>query len=168
MLTAEVSTESAKPEDKIAAMVTKPVMAEGVAAIPKDAPVRGTVTLVDKAGAIKGKPRLEWQFESIVVANQVYNIVAPRLFYEGESPLPGTAAKVGTGAAGGALVGILLGGKKGLIGGAAAGAAGGVTTAMTSPRKAAVLPAGGTFSFRLNAPVKLMVPVPLPADVPKR
>jgi hypothetical protein len=159
-LSQEVSTDSAKPEDKIVARVITPVMAEGVEAIAKDAPVSGSVMLVDKAGAIRGRPRLEWQFETIVVANQKYNIVVPRLFYEGESPLPGATAKVGTGAAGGALVGILLGGKKGALSGAAAGAAGGVTTAMTSPRKVAVLPAGGTFSFRLNAPLKLTVPVP--------
>jgi hypothetical protein len=159
-LAQEVSTESAKPEDKIIAHVTKPIVAQGVEAIPKGTPVTGSVMLVDKAGAIKGKPRLEWQFESLVVANQRYGIVAPRLFYEGESPTGAAAGKVGTGAAGGALVGILLGGTKGAISGAAAGAAGGVTTVMTGPRKAAVLPAGGTFAFRLNAALKLMAPVP--------
>ena len=159
-LSQEVSTESAKPEDKIIARVLKPVVGGGVEAIPKDAPVTGVVMLVDKAGAIRGRPRLEWQFESVDAHGQRYNIVAPRLFYEGESPTGAAAAKVGTSAAGGALVGILLGGKKGAISGAAAGAAGGVTTVMASARKAAVLPAGGTFAFKLTAPLKLNVPVP--------
>jgi hypothetical protein len=159
-LSQEVSTESAKPEDKIVARVLKPVVGGGVEAIPKDAPVFGVVALVDKAGAIRGRPRIEWQFESLEAYAQRYNIVAPRLFYEGESPTGGAVTKVGTSAAGGALVGILLGGKKGAISGAAAGAAGGVTTVIASPRKAAVLPAGGTFAFKLNAPLKLNVPVP--------
>jgi hypothetical protein len=159
-LAEQISTESAKPEDRFVARVLKPVVGGGVEAIPKDAPVFGVVALVDKAGAIRGRPRIEWQFESVEAYGQRYNIVAPRLFYEGESPTGAATAKVGTSAAGGALVGILLGGKKGAISGAAAGAAGGVTTVMASPRKAAVLPAGGTFAFKLNAPLKLNVPVP--------
>ena len=93
-LAAEVSTDSAKPEDKMIARVLKPIVADGVEAIPKDTPVTGTVMLVDKAGAIRGRPRIEWQFESMVVANQRYNIVAPRLFYEGESPTGAAAGKV--------------------------------------------------------------------------
>jgi hypothetical protein len=160
-LAEQISTETAKPEDRFVARVLKPVVGGGVEAIPKDAPVFGVVALVDKAGAIRGRPRIEWQFESVEAHGQKYNIVAPRLFYEGESPTGAATAKVGTSAAGGALVGILLGGKKGAISGAAAGAAGGVTTVMASPRKAAVLPAGGTFAFRLNAPLKLNVPVPV-------
>ena len=68
-LEAEGTTESAKPEDKIIARLIKPVIAEGVEVMPKDTPVTGTVMLVDKAGAIRGRPRIEWQFESLVVAN---------------------------------------------------------------------------------------------------
>jgi len=160
MLSAEVSTDSAKVEDKVVATVINPVMAEGAVAIPKDSIVSGLVLLVKKAGAVKGPPRLEWQFESVTAYGQKYGIVAPRLAYEGESPTGEAAKKVGTGAAGGALLGILLGGTKGAISGAAAGAAGGVTTQMTSERKKVVLPAGGTFAFKLGAPLKVTAMVP--------
>ena len=60
-----VSSELARPEDRVEARVTRDVRVSDRVAIPAGSTVRGSVTEVDRGGRMKGKARLAVRFHTI-------------------------------------------------------------------------------------------------------
>jgi hypothetical protein len=79
------------------------------------------------------------------------------VYREGESPSGESARKIGGAAAGGAIIGAILGGGKGAVLGGAAGAAGGTAATMAGGRNPASLAAGTVITVRLTDPVSVDV-----------
>jgi hypothetical protein len=157
-LEAEVSSETAKPEQALNARVSRDIRMGSDLAVPSGTKIKGVITKVERPGKVSGKPRLELRFESLLMADgSVVEIQTPTLFWEGPSQMPGSAAKVGGAALTGALAGLMLKGTRGALTGAAAGAATGTAATMSGPRTAAVLPAGGIFDVRLLFPIKVYI-----------
>ena len=75
------------------------------------------------------------------------------IYRDGDSPVNGSAAKIGGGAVGGAILGAILGGAKGAAIGATAGAGGGAATVMAGDRSAVVLAPGTPMTVRILSPV---------------
>jgi hypothetical protein len=160
-LEAEVSSETAKPEQALIARVSRDIRMGNDLAVPSGTKIKGVITKVERPGKVSGKPRLELRFETLLMADgSVVDIQTPTLFWEGPSQTPGSAAKVGGAALTGALAGLLLKGTRGALTGAAAGAATGTAATMSGPRTAAVLPAGGIFDVRLLFPIKVYIAPP--------
>jgi hypothetical protein len=153
-----VSTESAEIEDRVEARVTRDVLAEGRVAIPAGARALGNVTLVERGGKVKERARLAVRFHTLVLADGTnIPIQSDTLYRDGESPARSSAAKIGGGAVGGAIVGAIFGGAKGAVIGGSAGAAGGTAATMAGKRRAATLPAGSTVTVRVLSPVGVTV-----------
>jgi hypothetical protein len=157
-LDSSLSSERAQIEDRVDARVTRDVTAGGRVAIPAGSRVIGAVTLVERGGKIKERARLGVRFHTVVFADGTeLPIKTEPVFREGESPSGESARKIGGAAAGGAILGAILGGGKGAVLGGAAGAAGGTAATMAGGRNAASLSAGTVITVRLTDPVSVDV-----------
>lgn len=153
-----VTTERAKVEDQVRARVTRDVRVGEQVAIPAGARAEGSVTLVDRGGRLKDQARLGIRFHTIVLADGTrLPINTETIYREGESPARESAAKIGGGAVGGAVLGAIFGGKKGAIIGSTVGAAGGSVAVATSEANAATLPQGSTVTVRMGSPATVTV-----------
>ena len=153
-----LSSSTAKVEDRVTAVVSSDVIADGRTVVPTGSRLEGTVTVVQPGSKFKGRARIGIRFHTLVLADGMrVPIQTETLYRDGESATGATTAKVGTGAAAGAIIGGLLGGKKGAIIGGAVGAGGGTAVVMTGDAKEAVLPSDSELNMRLTAPVTITV-----------
>jgi hypothetical protein len=153
-----VTTERAKVEDQVRARVTRDVRVRDQVAIPAGARAEGSVTLVERGGRMKDQARLGIRFHTLVLADGTrLPINTETIYREGESPARESAAKIGGGAVGGAVLGAIFGGKKGAIIGSTVGAAGGGVAVAASEPSAATLPAGSTVTVRMGSPATVTV-----------
>jgi len=128
-----VTSERAKVEDQVRARVTRDVKVRDQVAIPAGARAEGSVTLVEHGGRLKDQARLGIRFHTIVLADGTrLPINTETIYRDGESPARESAAKIGGGAVGGAVLGAIFGGKKGAIIGSTVGAAGGGVVVATA------------------------------------
>lgn len=153
-----ITSEQARPEDRVEARVTRDVYAEGHLAVPAGSRALGNVTLVERGGKVKERARLGVRFHTLVLADgRQVPIRTETVLREGESPVAGSSRKIGGAAIGGAVLGALLGGGKGAVAGAAAGAAGGTAAVMAGGRQAATLAGGSVVTIRLTAPATVEI-----------
>jgi hypothetical protein len=153
-----VTTERAKVEDQVRARVTRDVRVRDQVAIPAGARAEGSVTLVERGGRLKEQARLGIRFHTIVLADGTrLPINTETIYREGDSPARESAAKIGGGAVGGAVLGAILGGKKGAIIGSTVGAAGGGVAVAAGEPSAATLPQGSTVTVRMGSPATVTV-----------
>jgi hypothetical protein len=149
-----ISSETARVEDRVEALVTREVKVGDRVAIPAGAHAIGSVMQVERGGKFKERARLGIRFHTLVLADGTRVPISTETIYrDGEAPGNNTAAKVGGAAVGGAILGAILGGAKGAVIGSTAGAGAGTAAVMASDRNAATLPAGTPMTVRLLAPV---------------
>jgi hypothetical protein len=151
-----VSSETARVEDSVVALVTRDVKVGDHVAIPSGSEARGEVTLVERGGKVKDRARLGVRFTSIVLADGMRVPISTETIYrEGDAPGRESTTKIGGGAIGGAIIGGILGGAKGAaIGGAIGGGAGGAAV-MAGGRNPAVLSQGAPVTIRLQQPATI-------------
>ena len=153
-ITQQLSTKNNDVGDGFTGELAGPVKTSGGATVfPRGAHVAGTVVGAKGRGRFKGAGDLAIQITSISGTPVSVGI------YEKEEKGKGkrTAAMVGGGAGGGALIGGIAGGGKGaLIGGLVGAGAGTVGSAFTG-NKDIVIPAESVVDFRLTAPVTITV-----------
>lgn len=153
-----VSSDLARVEDRVDARVTRDVRVGDRVAIPAGSVVQGSVMEVERGGKVKERAKLGIRFHTVVLADgSRLNIKTDSIVREGPSPAKQSAAKIGGAAAGGAILGAILGGGKGAVIGGSIGAAGGTAATMAGDRQPAVLPAGTTVSVRVQQPVTVTV-----------
>lgn len=153
-----VSSDRAKVEDQVRARVTRDVRVRDRVAIPAGARAEGSITLVERGGRLKDQARLGIRFHTIVLADGTkLPIDTETIYREGESPARESAAKIGGGAVGGAVLGAIFGGKKGAVIGSTVGAAGGGVAVAASQPNTATLPAGSTVTVRMGSPTSVTV-----------
>jgi hypothetical protein len=153
-----LTSERARVEDEVVARVTRDVRVGDRVAIPAGATAQGEVTLVERGGRLRNRARLGIRFTSIVLADGTrVPIETDTIYREGDAPGGESAAKIGGGAIGGAIIGGILGGAKGAILGGSAGAGAGTAAVLAGGRNAATLPAGTPVTVRVLTPVTVTV-----------
>jgi hypothetical protein len=153
-----VSSETAQPEDRVDARVTRDVKVDGTTVIPAGSRVRGAVTRVENGGRFKDRGRIEIRFHTLVLADgDTQSIATDALFREGDNVGKKSSAKIGASAVGGAIIGAIFGGEKGAAIGAAAGAGAGTAATATQKPSEARFRAGSVVTVRLTAPVSIAV-----------
>ena len=153
-----VSSEVARVEDRVDARVTRDVRVGDRVAIPAGSLVQGSVMEVERGGKVRERSKLGIRFHTVVLADgSRLTIKTDSVVREGPSPAKESAAKIGGAAAGGAILGAILGGGKGAVIGGSIGAAGGTAATMAGNRQPAVLPAGSTVSVRVQQPVTVTI-----------
>ena len=148
-----VSSKTSRNGDDFTAEVAEPVEVGGKVVVPAGAAVTGHVVEAVPEGRFKGGARLRLALDSITANGTKYDIVTSVLSRSLKGKGERTAAMVGGGAGGGALIGALAGGGKGALIGGLLGAGAGTAGAAYTGNKQIVLPAESALSFRLAEPV---------------
>ena len=144
-----VGSKISTPGQQFSASVREPVEVDGRVAIPKGARATGIVKDAKPAGRFKGGASLELTLTSIDIHGTNYDVhtTAPNETSKGKGKR--TAAMVGGGAGGGALIGGLAGGGKGALIGGLIGAAAGTGGAGLTGNRDITLPAETPITFKL-------------------
>jgi len=158
MLDSTLASDVSEVEDPVRARLARPVMVDGMPAIPQGSKVLGTVTTVDASGKVKGRARLAFRFDQLDVDGDRYEIRSDTVSYTADSTRTEDAGKVGIGAAAGAIIGGLFGGKGGAGKGAAIGGGAGTALVLTTAGEEVRLPPGTPVEARLAQPLVLLIP----------
>jgi hypothetical protein len=150
-----VGSKISTPGQNFSATVREPVEVDGRVAVPKGARATGIVRDAKPAGRFKGGAALELTLASIEVNGTNYDVhtTAPTETSKGKGKR--TAAMVGGGAGGGALIGGLAGGGKGALIGGLIGAAAGTGGAGLTGNRDITLPAETPITFKLVDPLEI-------------
>jgi hypothetical protein len=153
-----VNSATSKPGDAVSATLTDAVTIDGVQVLPAGSPVRGEVTAAEASGKVKGRASLAMDFRSVSAYGESYplgahfSMIAP-------STKKSDAKKIGIPAAGGAIVGAIIGGGKGAAIGAAAGGGAGTAAVLMTPGKEVGLASGTQVAVSTGAPIDVKVPI---------
>ena len=120
-LDSEVASDISQVEGPVRARIERPVMVDGILAIPKGSMALGIVIAVDASGKVQGRAKLAFRFDQLNIDNHRYEIRSDTVSYQAEATKTEDAKKIGIGAGAGAVIGGLLGGKKGAGTGAVLG-----------------------------------------------
>ena len=157
VLDQSISSKTSSSGQSFSATVESPVEIDGRVAIPKGATASGIVKDAKAAGRFKGGSVLSLALTSINIEGKDYEIQtsAPTFTRKGKGKR--TAALVGGGAGGGALIGGLAGGGKGALIGGLIGAAAGTGGAGLTGKRDITLAAETALTFRLTQPLEVRV-----------
>ena len=158
MLDSTLASDVSEVEDPVRARIARPVMVDGMPAIPQGSMVFGTVTTVDASGKVKGRARLAFRFDQLDIDGDRYEIRSDTVSYTADSTRTEDAKKVGIGAGAGALIGGLLGGKRGAGAGAAIGGGAGTAVVLTTAGEEVRLRPGTPVEASLAQPLVLLIP----------
>jgi len=150
-----VGSKISQPGQTFSASVSQPIEVDGRVAIPKGSRATGIVKDAKPAGRFKGGAALELTLTSIEAHGKNYDVqtTSPNETSKGKGKR--TAAMVGGGAGGGALIGGLAGGGKGALIGGLIGAAAGTGGAGLTGNRDITLPAETPLTFKLVEPLEI-------------
>lgn len=150
-----ISSKTGRSGDTFTATVESPVEVEGKIAIPKGARATGVIRDAKAAGRFKGGAALALELTSVEVGGKEHEIQTSDATMTSKGKGKRTAAMVGGGAGGGALIGGLAGGGKGALIGGLIGAAAGTGGAGLTGNRDITLPAETALDFKLTQPVEI-------------
>ena len=164
-----LATFSNKAGDPFQARVSEAVVLNGKTVIPAGATVEGRVTKVSEPRRISGKPTIGILPEALILpsgerffldATLVDTNLGQGTDVNEEGQFKGSGhdrrdqLETGGGAAGGMLIGGLIGGGPGILIGGAVGATS-TTVHWLTKHRSAILPAGTTLTLELNRPLTM-------------
>jgi hypothetical protein len=148
-----VSSDTAQPGEVYKASLSDPVMVDGQVVIPRDATARVRVVDAQSAGHFQGQPLLKLELIGFTVNGTRYSARSDYYTRLGPSRGKNTAAKVGGGAAVGALLGAIIGHGRGAGIGTIIGAGAGTVDQKVSHPKEITIPSETIIDFTLKHPV---------------
>jgi hypothetical protein len=151
-----LASNTSQVEDLVKGALAKPLVIDGITAVPQGAEVRGVVSDAKKSGRVKGKASIGIAFDRLVVRGETHQIQTAAVLLEAQDKKSDDVKKGGLGAGLGAVVGGIAGGGTGAAIGAVAGGTGGVLA--TKGREVEV-PAGTVVNVLMQSPLTLRVPI---------
>jgi len=156
-LKSTIASDVSEVEDTVRATVRTPVTIEGQEVLPIGTELAGHVTEAERAGRVKGRARLAFQFTSLRYDGERKSLRTDPVVQEAEATKGEDATKIGIGAGAGAVIGAVVGGKSGAAKGAAIGGAAGTGAVMATRGKEVRLEPGTDIAVRLAAPLSIRV-----------
>ncbi len=170
VLTVFLNSRSSQVGDNFYAETIYPIWVQQRQVIPRGSIIKGTVTQVDRPGRVKGKGRIAFRFESVLLPNGVHRDLMAELqsihgpgvekidrrteTVEMDGSKGRDAGEVAAPAGQGAIIGAIAGGGKGALIGAGAGGAVGLATVLLSRGRELVLEPGTQFDMVLRQPLR--------------
>src|SRR5688572_22033354 len=146
-----LTSRTARPEDRFESTVIRGVLLDNRVAIPAGTKVRGTVVSAEPAERPAKGGKLDLAFNSLQLDDNTRVDVRSRVVSIHENiDRSQTGEKAGMGAALGALLGSVVGGRRGALLGLIVGGAGG---AITTKGEEVELPEGTILTLRTERPV---------------
>jgi hypothetical protein len=151
-----VSSDRNHSGDTFTATLAEPLVVDGFVIAEKGARAEGRIVESQQAGKVKGLASIALELTRLDTSDGQHVQISTDSFTKiGPESKKEDAAKIGGGAALGAIIGAIAGGGKGAAIGAGAGGAAGTGAVVLTRGKPAVLPSETKISFRLNNPVTL-------------
>jgi hypothetical protein len=151
-----LSSDRNAPGDTFTGTLTKELVADGLVIAERGSRIEGRVVSSDRGGKVRGVSSLAVELTRIHTSDGQNVRIETDPFERHAEPSHNTdAAKVGGGAAVGAIIGAIAGGGKGAAIGAGVGGAAGAGDVLLTRGRPAMLPSETRLSFRLRTPVTL-------------
>jgi len=157
-LDASVSSASNHEGDRIQGELADAVTAQGIEALPAGSRIEGIVTDAQPSGKVSGRARLAMRFDRVTAGGKTYDIDA-RVSHIAAPNTGRDAKEIGIPAAGGAVLGAIVGGGKGAAIGAAVGGGAGTAVVMSTPGDEITFSHGATIRAQLSREVDVRVPL---------
>jgi hypothetical protein len=146
-----ISSDKNHPGDIFNGTLDAPLVVDGLVLAEKGARVEGKIVESQQAGRVKGLASLALALTRLNLSDGQHVEISTDSFSKIGPESKGTdAAKIGGGAALGAIIGAIAGGGKGAAIGTGVGGAAGAGDVLVTRGKPAVLPSETKISFRLN------------------
>ena len=158
-LDSSVGSDTSTNEDAVAAHLSHAVTIGGDAVLPAGSRVSGVVTDATRSGKVKGLAHVAVRFNTITPAHgeEKYRMTTATIKRTAQSTKKKDAVKIGAPAAGGAIIGGILGGGKGALIGTAVGAGAGTAVVMSTRGEEVHLPKGSALTLKLSEPLTIRV-----------
>ena len=153
-----VSSATSKVGDTVSATLADPVTIDGVQVLPAGSTVRGVVASVEPSGKVKGRASLGVNFTNVTAHGETYPIDA-KFSMVAPSTKNRDTDKIVLPAAGGAIIGAIIGGGKGAAVGAAVGGGAGTAAVLMTKGKDVALASGTELSVATTQPIDVKVPI---------
>lgn len=155
VLDTPVGSDTSRVEERVAAHLAAPVVVGGETVIAADSRVTGIVTDAKRSGKIKGRAHVALRFDSLAPRgnDERYAIRTAAIGRTAAATKEKDALEIGAPAAGGALIGALVGGKQGALIGGAVGGGAGTAVVLSTRGKEVHIPKGTALTLKLTEPV---------------
>lgn len=150
-----LSSAVSKVGDTVVAKLVSDVTAGGRVVAPAGSELRGRVTAAADSGRVKGRARLAFAFDTLVVKGRPSEIATQAIDITAESSRKRDAAIIGGSAVAGGIIGAIADGKGGAGKGVLIGGAAGTGAVLVTKGKQVSLPAGTQLSVQLSEPARL-------------
>ena len=147
-----VDSKTSRAGEVIHASLDAPIVVNNHVVVPSGADAYIKLVNASSEGTFAGRNELTLQLASIVYQNRTYDVVTSDVRQSGGSRGKSSAAKIGGGAALGALIGAVAGGGKGAAIGAAVGGGAGTGLTVFKKGKDLKIPSETRLDFTLQAP----------------
>lgn len=159
-LKSAVASDVSQVEDTVRATLRQSIAIDGQQVLPAGIELAGTVTEAERAGRVKGRAKIAFEFTSLRYDGERLAMRTEPVERIGDATKVEDATKIGVGAGAGAAIGAILGGGKGAAKGAAIGAAAGTGTVLATRGKDVRLEPGAEVLTTLTAPLSVRVRLP--------
>lgn len=153
-----IGSDTSQPEQRVDGTLARDVTIGGVEVIDAGATLRGIVTNAERSGRVKGRANVAFKFDHLSANGTVYPISTRTISREAPGTKKRDAATIGIPAAGGAIIGGIIGGGDAAVKGGAIGGAAGTAAVLSTRGKEVRLAPGTTVSVRLASPLTVRVP----------
>jgi hypothetical protein len=152
-------SDISRVEDPVTATLAHSVVIRGLDVLPAGSRASGYVSDAKRPGKVKGRGRVAVRFTRIEPAteSETYRMTTRPWVAIAPATKKKDALTIGIPAAGGALVGGLVGGKKGMGIGAAAGGGAGTAVVLTTRGKDVRVGRGAILTVRLTEPLTVRI-----------
>jgi hypothetical protein len=152
-------SDISRVEDPVSATLSSPIMVDGRTVLREGSLASGYVSEATRPGKVKGRGRVAVRFTRIAPAgyDTRYNMQTRSWVAVAPATKKKDALTIGAPAAGGAVIGGIVGGKKGAGIGALAGGGAGTAVVLTTRGKDVRIGRGTTLAIRLMAPLTINV-----------
>jgi hypothetical protein len=159
VLETSLASDTSHVEQPVAGRLSEAVLIDGHAAIPAGSKVSGVVTGAARSGKVKGRANVAFRFDALESAGTGlrYPIQTAGISRTAQATTKEDAVKIGAPAAGGAIIGGLIGGGDGAAIGAAAGGGAGAAVVLSTRGDEVRVPAGTSIRVRLTGPLTVRI-----------
>ena len=159
VLETTVGSDISHTEDPVQAHLARAISVHGQTALAEGSRVIGVVTDATQSGRVKGPAHVAVRFDTLVPRGEEerYKIQTAAVGRTAPATKEKDALEIGAPAAGGAIIGGLLGRKKGALVGTAVGGGAGIAVVLSTRGKEIHLPKGAALTLRLSEPLTVRI-----------
>ena len=159
VLDTSVASDTSTVESAVRAHLSRAVVIDGRSVLAEGTTVSGVVTDATRSAKVKGRAHVAIRFDSLAPAgdDERYRIHTAAIGRTAPATKKDDAIKIGAPAAGGAIIGAIIGGGDGAAIGAAAGGGAGTAVVLSTRGQEIRLPAGSALRVRLTEPLVIRV-----------